>query len=170
MKPPLLLSVLTSALIAVTGCDVDTAGPHAYYAKARTDTQVLLVSMEAYKEKNGHLPASLSELADSDPALARINLAEYTYGSNGIAVADGSSWLLSTPDPMHHARVIVGRLPIEVTNTLPAKPQGGANGRQPSSSKRGRISMWPCIQRNRTRKLRNLLESAMAPIWNATML
>lgn len=130
-----LLALVTVGLaLQLTGCDVHTDRQHALYAKALTETRVLLVNLEAYKEKNGHLPTSLSELAESEPALTRINLAAYTYGSNGIPVADGGSWLLSTPDPKHHGRVIVGRLPSEVTNAIPANPQGGANGRQPFGS------------------------------------
>ena len=104
----------------ITGCDLHTDKQQALHGKALTQTRILLVNMQAYKEKNGHLPTSLSELADSEPALARMNLAAYTYRTGGIPVADGSLWLLLTPDSKHYGRVIVGRLPIEVTNTIPA--------------------------------------------------
>src|SRR5688572_17871950 len=128
MKPLPLIIVLACVVMVVlalqiTGCDVHTDRQHALYAKALTETRVLLVNLEAYKEKNGHLPTSLGELANSEPALAQIDLTAFTYGPNGIPVADGGSWLLWTPDPKHDGRVIVGRLPIEVTNAIPANLQ-----------------------------------------------
>jgi hypothetical protein len=143
MKPPPRITGLAYAIMVVlaaeiTGCDVHADRQDALYAKALTETRVLLVNLQAYKEKKGHLPNSLSELADSEPALARMNLAAYTYGPNGTPVADGSLWLLSTADPKHDGGVIVGRLPIEVTNAIPANPQGGADGRQPVGSEASR--------------------------------
>ena len=123
---PVTVLALAIAMVVLalqlTGCDVHTDKQQALYVKARTETRVLLVNMEAYKEKNGHLPTSLSELAIREPALTGMNLAAYTYRSSGIPFADGSLWLLLTPDPKHDGQLIVGRLPIEVTNAIRANP------------------------------------------------
>ena len=112
--------LVVGLVLQFAGCDMHVDKHQASYVKALTETKVLLVSMEAYKEKNKRLPASLSDLAGSDPALAQMNLAAYTYNSSGIPVADGGIWLVSVPDPKSDGQVIVGRLPIEVAIATPA--------------------------------------------------
>jgi hypothetical protein len=134
------LLVVVGLALQITGCGVQPDKQQALYTKLLNEAEAVVTNMEAFKLRNGRLPTSLGELAASEPALTHINLAAYTYNSNGIPAADGSLWLLSRPDPTRAGRVIVGRLPIEVLNVIPANPQGGASGRQPSGSDMNRTS------------------------------
>jgi hypothetical protein len=104
----------------IAGCDMHSDKRQANYVKALTESRVLLTALQIYREKNGQLPASLNELAASDPQVAQVDLSVYAYSSNGIAVADGSLWLISTPDPKLAGQLIVGRLPVKVTSARSA--------------------------------------------------
>jgi hypothetical protein len=108
-------SIIVFLLIFSTGCDVHISKVPALRAKDRVEIKQLLLALEAYRDRNGVLPSTLEELWKKDPALQDINIKDFSYSSNGLAVADGTRWLIAIPDPKDKAEVIVGRLPVEVT-------------------------------------------------------
>lgn len=52
-----------------------------------------------------------------------INVALFDYHPKGLAVADGTAWLLAVPDPLIEGDIIVGKLPGEI-----ATKTGGISG------------------------------------------
>ena len=108
-------SIIVFLLIFSTGSDVHISKVPALRAKDRVEIKQLLLALEAYRDSNGVLPSTLEELWKKDPALQDINIKDFSYSSNGLAVADGTRWLIAIPDPKDKAEVIVGRLPVEVT-------------------------------------------------------
>lgn len=115
----ILATIFLGSLALFTGCDVHTSKPHALHARDRVEIKQLLLALEAYKEKNGALPSTLEELQKNDPALRDINTKDFSYSSDGLAVADGTRWLVAIPDPKDNTQWIVGRLPIEVAVQKP---------------------------------------------------
>ena len=111
----LTTTIFVSLLILFTGCDVHISKAPALHAKDRVEIKQLLLALEAYRDRNGVLPSTLEELWKKDPALQDINIKDFSYSSNGLAVADGTRWLIAISDPKDKAEVIVGRLPVEVT-------------------------------------------------------
>lgn len=108
------MSIFASVLILLTGCDIHTSKPQALHAKRNSEMRRLLVALEMFRDKSGGLPASLDALQKNDIAVQDINIQSYEYRSEGVTVADGTRWLLTTPDPKDSAKLIVGRLPVEV--------------------------------------------------------
>ena len=96
----------------------------ALHAKHNTAMRRLLVSLELYKEQNGVLAPTLEELRKSDTRIQDIAVSEYTYAMDGIVAGDGSRWLLAVSDPLGANKIIVGRLPVEIT----VKAKKGSRG------------------------------------------
>lgn len=101
-------------LLVLVGCDVHTNTQKALSALRWNDLRHLLLSMDMYRSNYGALPPDLSTLYRSDADLTNIPNVGWRYSAAGIVIADGSRWLIATPDPNNTNKLIVGRLPVEV--------------------------------------------------------
>ena len=94
----------------------------------------LLNGLEEFNAENGRMPSALNELRNTNPAMRTIDFSLFSYYPDGLQMADGTSWLLSTPDPLEDGRFIVAGLPSVVerrpsTEVLSLRPQ--ARGQNP---------------------------------------
>ncbi|HXI73728.1 MAG TPA: hypothetical protein VNN22_25580 [Verrucomicrobiae bacterium] len=114
-----IIAAFVSSLVFTTGCGGETNQQRALSAKHNAEMRRLLVALEMFQTKSGHLPPSLEELQKSDSDVRDINIEGYKYSSEGNLVADGTRWLLTLPDPKDNSQLMVGRLPVEVVVRKP---------------------------------------------------
>jgi hypothetical protein len=115
----LITTAFVTSLVFITSCDVETNQQRALFAKNNAEMRRLLVALEMFQTKTGHLPPSLEDLQKSDNTVRDITIEGYKYSPEGILVADGTRWLLTLPDPKDSTHLLVGRLPVEVTVRKP---------------------------------------------------
>ncbi len=102
-------------MICFLGCDVHVSTKRALRAKDVVEIKRLLLVLEKYSSVKKQLPSGLEELKAFDHAIHDIDVSAYRYDSKGFLTADGAHWLISIRDPTHTGRLIVGRLPLEIS-------------------------------------------------------
>lgn len=82
----------------------------------KVEISALLNQMERYKLERGALPPNLEELKKFDIIdFKDIPITDFDYEPGGIIVKDGSRWLLAIPDVDDTNKVLVGKLPVEMS-------------------------------------------------------
>ena len=118
----LRIGVVFLGIFSLPGCPAHIVAnrDEANLTRRVCETKILLFAMEAYKDKHGVLPSSLSGLRNGAPDLNDIDLAQYHYTKEGFAVGDGTVWILSAANPYRKGQwkgeLIVGKLPVEVAS------------------------------------------------------
>ena len=109
------IGVVVVASFMLQSCDIAISRTKAMNAKKVLEIKRLLVAMEQHQQTTSVLPSTLDELRNADERIKDIDLSGYRYDAKGITLSDGSVWLILTSDAVRTGDVIVGRLPVEVT-------------------------------------------------------